>query len=169
MVRLTYAVLAAGILGCNRTDFPDNLPATLTQVDEIRNNADLDAQEKRDGLAALGFDDLTINALLKTERLANQFGGTLRSAFDKVVGDQYDLLTPDEVQLYGDATDQATIDDVTAQAITTLFVDHGIHSKAELQEFLAAPGVDLPSTIDPTTLKAVFVDFNPNDMIDKLP
>lgn len=166
---LSCALIGAGLLGCNRTDFPDYLPANQTQVNEIRNNSGLTAQEKRDALVALGFDDLTINALLKSERTGNQLGGTLRTAYDKVVNGQYDQMTPDEVQLYGDATAVATIDDATAQAIVTLFRDQSITSKSDLQTFLTDPARDLPDTIDATTLTEIFVNFNPNDIIDKLP
>lgn len=160
---------AAALTACNRTTFQDSAGATIKQVDQIRNDKNLTAQEKRDALAALGFDDVTINALLKSERTGNQYGGTLRTAYNKVVDGQLDQLTPDEVQLYGDATAVATISDDSAQAIVSLFVDEDIQTATELGDLLVRSDVNLSDKIDKTTLTQVFVDFDPNTIIDKLP
>jgi len=159
----------AWLAGCGQTNFPDAVDSNLTAVDRIRNDATLEPQEKRDRLANLGFDEITINALLRDDRLANQFGGDLESALDKIIGGSYSTLTPDEVQAYGDATAVTTFSDEAAQRIADLFLNQSINSADQLSEYLDDPGRVLDPDIDETDLTEVFVDFDPDDALDALP
>ena len=170
---LAVTVLAAIVMtlaaGCGQTTFDDALGATLEQVDYIRGSGTLEPQEKRAALAEFGIDPVTINGLLQTERLANQFGGDLSSAYDKVANDQLDQMTPDEVQYYGDATDLTTYSDAEAQAVVDFFNENGIESVDELETALDDPTIGLPTTIDETDLRGVFIDTSLDDVRDKLP
>ena len=164
-------VLLSGIclsIGCGQVFYPAALGLSLEDVQEIINNDSLDAQEKRERLADNGIDEVVINGLLKDERLANQFGGDLESAYDKVVGDQMTEMTPDEVQYYGDATDQTTYDDTEAQAIVDFFIDNEIDSLTELEDYLDDDTQEIPSAIDETNLRSVFIDTSTDDVQDKL-
>jgi hypothetical protein len=160
---------AAVISGCGATDFDDALPATLEDVNAIRNDGALEPWEKRSDLAALGFDEVTINGLLAGERLGNQFGGTLSTALDKVVAERFTELTPDEVQLYGDATDQSTYSDDEAQAIVWLFGDYDINTPDELQAFVDDPASQVPDEVDEEILVEVFINTDPDDVRAELP
>jgi hypothetical protein len=145
---------------------------TLEQVNLIRDSDTLTPQEQRDALAEYGLDPVTINGLLSSIRLANQFGGDLSSAYDKVVNDQLSSMTPDEVQYYGDATDEATLEDAEAQAIVDLFQDLFPEDTAdwqtELEEFLDDPANELPAGIDELNLRSIFVDTSTDYVRDKL-
>lgn len=163
------ALAGTSLAGCGQANFDNAVNTDLTQVDRIRSDATLEPQEKRERLARMGFDEVTINALLRDVRLGNQFGGDLESALDKVVGGSYATLTPDEVQAYGDATDLTTFSDESAQAIADLFVDRSINTADELQEYLDDPARVISGQIDVTSLSDVFVDFNPDDALDALP
>ena len=167
MVLTGLAVALAG--GCGTTHFDAALPATLQDVDAIRDNDALAPSEMREQLAALGIDPVTINGLLAGVRLANQFGGTLTSAYNHVINDEFTELTPDEVQLYGDATDQTTYSDDEAQAIVWFFGDNDIDSAEELQAFVDDPANDVPAEIDAGILVEVFIHTDPNDIRDGLP
>lgn len=166
--------------GCGQTEFSAALDASLQAVERIRNDNSLEPQEKRDALAnELNLDpndpntDALINGLLQGEPLANQFGGTLSSAFDKVthVDDaRWTDLTPDEVQFYGDAADVTKYADAEAQAIVDFFNDNAtINTSDGLEDFLDNPANELPAAIDETNLRAVFIDTSVNDVRDKLP
>lgn len=154
--------------GCGQTYFPDALDPSLEDVDRIRQSEKLEPQEMRDALADYGIDNVTINGLLQGVRLGNQFGGDLSSAYNKVRDDQLSEMTPDEVQFYGDATDQVTLDDAEAQAIVDFFNDNDIDSLTELEEFLDDPTSELPAGIDETNLRSVFIDTSTDDVRDKL-
>ncbi len=154
--------------GCGQTYFPDALDPSLEDVDRIRQSETLEPQEMRDALADSGIDNVTINGLLQEVRLGNQFGGDLSSAYNKVMEDQLSEMTPDEVQFYGDATDQVTLDDAEAQAIVDFFNDNDIDSLTELEEFLDDPTSELPAGIDETNLRSVFIDTSTDDVRDKL-
>lgn len=155
--------------GCGQTNFDAALPLTLEEVDEIRNNENLEPQEKRDLFASFGISETTINGLLAEERLANQFGGDLQSAFDKVVGDALSTLTPDEVQVYGDATAVTTYEDEQALAIAGFFADNNIGSPEDLRSALDAPATQVPDAIDVSDMEAVFIDTDPDEVADQLP
>jgi hypothetical protein len=157
------------VVGCGQTEFGAALDATLAQVERIRGDESLEPREKRDALAEFGIDAVTINGLLQAERLANQFGGDLSSAFEKVSNDRLSEMTPDEVQYYGDATEVTTYGDAEAQAIVALFVDNNLDSRADLEGFLDDPATEVPAAIDETNLREVFVDTSLEDVRAKLP
>ena len=172
----TFVCLLALSSGCN-FPLPNAWPATLTDVDAIRNDTDLTAQEKRAALEDLGFSPLAINGLLRTERLSNQYGGDLRTAYEKVVAEQFNKLTPDEVQIYADEASTVdtgfsyTLTDVQAQAIVDLFVGQEITSRVALSDLLddpirvAALSTDIPDGV----LNDVFVEFDSSQLLDQLP
>jgi len=167
----------AVVAGCSYTisDFEHALPATLEEVGRIRNNADLTGQQMREELQQLGFPPLIINALLSEQRTANQFGGDLRSAWEKVFGERFSELTPDEIQLYADAANEVSVKlpfdltDEAAQAMVDLFGEHSIATKDDLQAFLDDPGSEIPSSIPDDALLDVFIDFDPSQLTDSLP
>lgn len=154
--------------GCGQTEFSAALGTTLEQVDRIRNDDSLEPQEKRAALAQFGLDPVTINGLLQQERLGNQFGGDLSSAFDKVINEQLTEMTPDELQFYGDATDVTTYNDTEAQAIVDLLNDNNVNAPGELEDFLDDPATELPAAIDEANLRGVFIDTSVDDVRDKL-
>lgn len=158
-----------GVFGCGYTDLGGELQVSIPDVQAIQDNTNLDAQEKRDQLAALGFEQPTINALLRDERLGNQFGGTLETAIAKVEGNALRALTPDEVQHYGDATGVTTFSDDAAYAIAEFFSDRGFLTLAELEADLDDPGTEVPPEIDETDLRGVFLETDLEDVRDALP
>ncbi|MEW6250401.1 MAG: hypothetical protein AB1716_07125 [Planctomycetota bacterium] len=176
---LPVLVSAAAILltGCPPENYPNVVGTTISEVDRVRNDEDLTPQQKRDSLAQQGFAPTTINALLSTERLANQFGGDLRTAYVKVTGGQLLDMTPDEVQIYGDEasgvtdTDQldVVIEDAEAQAIVTLFQQNRIRTPEDLSDFLANPDSVIPSDIPPDVLRPLFIEFDPDLLLPELP
>lgn len=167
--RTLTAIGLALAAGCGQSSFDAALAPSLEDVGAIRDDESLEPQEKRDALTDLGIDAVTINGLLENVRLANQFGGGLSSAYDKVVNEQFSEMTPDEVQYYGDATGQATYADAEAQAIVDLFNEHDIDSPSELQDFLDDPLIALPTAIGESTLIAVFITTSPDGVRDELP
>lgn len=154
--------------GCGQTYFPDALPVSLETVDEIRNSDTLTPAEMRSQLADYGIDDVTINGLLSAVRLADQFGGDLQSAYDKVVDGQLSQMTPDEVQYYGDATAITTYTDSEAQAIVDFFTDEEIDTVAELETFLDESADQLPDDIDEENLRSVFIETSTDDVLAKI-
>ncbi len=160
---------AAFVLGCGQTEFPAALGPMYSDVNEVVTSGSLAPQEKRDRLAAMGIDEVTINGLLVDERLANQFGGSLADAIDKVAAGRLFDLTPDEVQYYGDATDATTYADSEAQAIADFFRQNAIGTPDDLQAFLDDPASELPEDIDQTDLETVFITTSIDDVRDKLP
>jgi hypothetical protein len=169
LVGLLCSGIAGLAAGCGTLIYPDALNTNLTETNGIVNDPDLDGAEKRSQLAALGIPETTINALLRDTRTANQFGGTLESAYDKVVGDNFTGMTPDEIQLYGDATDETTFSDEQAQALQDFFGATGINTATALETYLDTPGSEIPAVLDAGEVRAVFVDFNPDDVLDDLP
>src|SRR5262245_2403967 len=142
--------------GCGTEHFPGEVDAAnLTEVNQVRNNASLTGQEKRDQLRALGFDDVTINGLLRAERTANQFGGTENTAFDKVTGDLLLSMTPDEIQLYGDLTAATVFTDAQAQELSKLFIDNLIATVDELETWLNENDIDSPNGLTDENVQAV--------------
>jgi hypothetical protein len=163
------AGLLARLAGCGATDVTGQLDVNQTQITQIVQNTSLSLSERRAALADLGLSETTINAVLRGERLGNQFGGDLESAFEKITGGSYSTLTPDEIQAYGDASALATLTDEAAQRIATFFLTEPINTADQLEEFLDDAGRSLPSGIDATELRDIFVDFDPDDVIDDLP
>lgn len=160
------ALIAFG--GCGQTHFDAALNTSVEDVQAILDDDMLSSQETREALADLGIDEVTINALLRADRVANQFGGDLRSAFLKVSGGRLNELTPDEVQVYGDATAVTSYSDTEAQAIVDLFADAGVTTSDGLEALLDTPSFALPIGIDDENLREVFVNFNPNDVISQI-
>ena len=124
----------------------------------------------------LGFDPIAINALLIDERLANQFGGDLRTAYTKVTGGRFDLLTPDEVQVFGDEASAVStsgldvaIKDDQAQAIVSFFQSNNIRTPTDLSNYLADPQNVVPTAIPSNVLTPLFVDFDTSLLLPKLP
>lgn len=168
--------IACGLGGCpNPTR--NSFPTTIIEVDRIIADANLTPQERRVALEQEGLTPIAINALLRDVRLANQFGGNLRSAWEKVIDGRFQALTPDEIQLYGDeasdedATVNASINDAQAQAVLNFFVDQQIDNSAELSDFLADPAsaAQIPDDVPDDVLQDLFVDFDPERLRDRLP
>lgn len=161
--------------GCEISSFPNAIPASLGDVNAIRNDSDLSSAEKRDELAGLGVDQLTINAILVRDRTGNQFGGDLESALEKVTGGRLSDLTPDEVQIYTDAAaeEDTNIDfditDEAAAATVQLFVENDIDSSDALSTFLNDSNSEISSDIPEDFLETVFLDFDANLLLSKLP
>lgn len=172
---VSLLVLAAVLtVGCPPENYPTLNSATLKQVDAIRNNSALTPNEKRQQLAALGFSPETINSLLRSERLANQFGGDLRSAYYKVVQPSFLSLTPDEIQVYSDEASRVddTLNvgwsDVQATAVWEFFNNNYIESKDDLQAVLDS-GLEIPGDVTSNDLQGVFIDFDPERLLPRLP
>jgi len=172
---LLGAALLAACCSCAPTTFVNSFPPTLEEVNRIRDDNTLSASEKRDRLVALGLDPLTINAVLQAMPRGNQFGGSPRSAWDKVSLGELDQMTPDEVQLYGDVVSAASefldldLTDAEAQGCVDLFTEQDIQTRDELSSYLANPDNPIPSTIAREILVDLFVDTDPRDVISGLP
>jgi hypothetical protein len=154
---------------------PENaVPASRQDVEAIRDNESLTLQERRETLAAMGLSEIVINVVMIDQRLANQFGGDLRTALNKVSGERLSDLTPDEVQYYADAASGNNgapffdIQDEEAQAISDLFVDENINSADDVEAFLDDPNAEIPEATSRETLQDLFVDVDPNDLVDQL-
>ncbi len=178
----TLATIAIGTLllagGCPPEIFNNALPTTLEDINQIRGDSSLSTQEKRTQLGALGIAPLTINALLNSERLGNQYGGDLGTAYAKLIAPNLRSLTPDEVQIFGDEA-TAVIDDDTvlsialtdaeALAITTFFDDNGLLTPDELEAYLDNTANTVPDTIPDDVLRGLFVDFDTDLLLPELP
>lgn len=175
-IALTCLVLLGAALpgGCPRENYADLAPTDLAAVNRII-NGDLEGNDRREALAELGLSPLMINAVLRSEGLLNQFGGTRRTAYEKVAGDRLLDLTPDEVQIYANSVNQIdtdiayTLTDSQAQDIVTFFNDYGIRTRAALESFLDTPGSEVPDTIPDGALRDLFVDFDPALLLPILP
>jgi hypothetical protein len=174
-VRAFWACLLVSVgfaAGCGQTYYPDDLGVTQEKVTAIRTSTTLTPQEMRDALAAYGIDEVTINGLLSTVRLADQFGGDLQSAYDKVVDGKLSQMTPDEIQFYGDATEVTTFADADAQAIVDFFKENGIDTTAELKALLDPDGDltpnDIDANVDEQNLWDVFIDTDTDVVLAKL-
>lgn len=168
-------ILVATPGGCTPQTFPESVGVTSGAIDAIRDNTELTGTQKREALAAAGLDPVLINAVLKNDRTSNQFGGTLRTAFDKVTtSGRLDELTPDEMQLYSDAVESELgtsngLTDVSAQAIVKLLTDNNLTSLDSLKTFIDDPANEIPADIPNDFLKNVLVEFNHDLLIPKLP
>lgn len=167
--------LLALVLGCEISSFPDSIPTSLEDVNAIRNDEDLSSSEKRAELARLGVDQLTINAILSADRTGNQFGGDLESAFDKVTAGRLNDLTPDEVQIYADAVAEEDssiefdITDEEAALTVNLFAQNNIDSSDALSTFLNDSNSEISADIPEDFLENVFLDFDADLLLSKLP
>ena len=163
-------IVLAYLAGCGAVHFPGEFDtADVTNVNQILSNANLTGQEKRDQLSGLGIDQVTINGLLRSERTANQFGGTENTAFDKVTGDLLLTMTPDEIQLYGDLTNATVFTDAQAQELSELFIDQVIATVEELETWLTENDIDSPNGLTDENVQAVFIDTDPDTLIPDLP
>lgn len=166
----TVAGLALlGLAGCGQFNFERDLPITLEDLNAIRSDTSLEPEEKRAALEELGIDPVVINGLLRDERLANQFGGSLTTAYEKVVGDRFSDLTPDEIQFYAQTAADITYSDAEAQVIRNFFADTAINDAPSLEAFLDDSTSFLDPDIDGENLRAVFVDADPDDVLLELP
>jgi hypothetical protein len=176
ITRFVLATLLALVGACNGP-LQDALPTTMLQVNTILQDSTLSNQTKRTQLAGLGLTSVQIDALLSSVRTANQGGGDLRTAYDKVTAGQLNELTPDEVQLYADAAETAdstisyTLDDTEAQAIVDLLQSNDIASREQLVAFLDDPvkAASVPAAVPDGSLKGLFVTFDPTLLISQLP
>jgi hypothetical protein len=176
-VSVLLGSLALFACGCPSENYPNLLPATGVELNRVLQNSQLTLQETRTELANLGVDPVTINGLLQADRLGNQFGGDLRTAYTKITQPDFMSLTPDEVQVWGDEASaldpndslEVTLTDAAAQAIVTLFRNEGLASATALENFLADPLSSIPSAIPDGVLQSLFVDFDPENLLTKLP
>ena len=173
MASILTVLLLVG--GCPPENYPTLAPATLNQANQITGDTTLTPQQRRLQLASLGLDPVTINTLMQSVRTANQFGGDLRSAYNKVVAPNFIALTPDEVQIYGDeatnldSTLSFTISDAEAAAIVNFFNDNDLTSKDLLKTYLDDPANEVPSAITKADLQSLFIDFDPQRVLPDLP
>lgn len=173
-IRFIIPVLTV-IAGCQPEQFEAAVGPRSEQIDEIRDNTQLSGQEKRDALSALGLDPVLINATLSGERTANQYGGTLRTAFEKVTtAGRLTELTPDEIQLYSDAVDNQNntsvgLTDARARAVQKFLTDNGLSDLSLLEEYVTDKGNEIPGDIPADFLKNAFVEFDHDDLIPVLP
>lgn len=167
--------LLAALVGCPLENFSNTIPTEQDAINDIVNDTDLEVQERRDALLNLGLTPSTVNGLLSGVRTGNQFGGTLTTAFNKVVAERFTTLTPDEVQLYSDAAETANnalsfnLSDVAALAVTEFFADQTLNTPEEVLAFTNDAGNEIPSEIPTGFLTDVFVDLDPNAIVDQLP
>lgn len=178
MMRFRWTALVAGLVagmwGCGLEFPPDAVGVNLTEVNRIRADTGLTPQERREQLRELGLSDSTINGLLRNERTGNQFGGTLRSAYDKVKVGTFTQLTPDEIQFYGDAARTAggpnfTLTDPQAQAIATFVRAQGLNTSDDVAAFLADPNNVVPDDVPAGVMQQLFVDFDEDEVLDQIP
>jgi hypothetical protein len=165
------------LAGCPPEDYGTLVPATLTQINRIHNDPNMPPWEMRSRLADLGLDAATINVVLSDKVLGNQFGGTLRTAYDKLTEPQYTALTPDEIQIFAiQASSVGTalnvqFNDDQAQAVAKWFRDNDLNSGAEVDAYLNVPGHTAPPGIDngADTVRSLFVSFDYSLLLPKLP
>lgn len=161
--------VCALLMGCGAQNLDTFLPTTLDHVDDIRNSTALEPQEMRDQLAALGFDDVTINGLLRAITFGNQFGGTITTAYNKVVNGEIFSLTPDEIQIYANESGAGSFTDDSASKLAAWFADNSITTGESLGTALDDPAIEFVSGLGADTVRAVFVDFDPADLLPSLP
>lgn len=178
MRRMLVVILScAGWLagGCPPEDYSNLVPLTQAEITRIVNDENLNPQEQRLQLEALGVSPLTINALLRDKPLGNQFGGDLRTAYQKVIEANLQALTPDEIQIYAaqvasvDSTLGANFSDAQAQDIVDFLADSDLSSAEELATFLAQSPEFVPSSVTADDLQNVFVEFVPSLLLPVLP
>ncbi len=176
---IATTLLTCGLLlgGCPDENLNDDAGVTLFDVNLIRNDDGLTVQQQREELVALGLTPRIVNALLQDERLGNQYGGDLRSAYEKIAGDDFTALTPDEVQIYVDAASAADEDDELdveladdeAQTIVSFLTANNLNSSEELAEYLDDSGGSVPANIPDDVLELAFIEFDPDLLLPELP
>jgi hypothetical protein len=172
LIVLVPLVLSTGALtllvGCPPEDYASLLPPTLAEITAIHDDTTLSPPEMRSRLAELGLDPVTINAVLQDKTLANQFGGTLRTAYDKLASGNFTALTPDEIQIYAsqvngiDPTISVQLSDAQAQDLLTMFQSNDLQNPTQVAAWLDTPGNFVPSSITDgaTVVRNLFVDFD---------
>jgi hypothetical protein len=164
--------------GCPPENYGDLLSPTLAEITRIHDDTTMSPQEMRSRLAELGLDSVTIDAVLQDKPLANQGGGTLRTAYQKLVAPDFMALTPDEVQLFGiqankiDSTlASGNITDEQAQAIVSMFQNNFLSSPADVTAFLDTPGNNVPSVVTngDALVRGLFVNFAFQSLLPFLP
>lgn len=168
-ILMTASVSVGLSAGCGQTHLPDAVDTNLARVGQIRDDANLTGQEKRDQLLELGLSDVDINGLLRATRTANQFGGTAETGLNKVANGQLNTMTPDEVQLYGDLVGEATFSDAQAQDLINLLILNGLATQDALKTFLEENDIDTPAGLNVGDVQATFVDAKPEDFLENLP
>lgn len=172
---LPLALLAC-LCGCPGEYFPNSSDAVQGQVTQILSDGDLTAAQQREALEELGLGNEAINLLLDNERLANQDGGDLGSAYDKVVGGALASMTPDELQHYADAGDTAAglglnLGDTNAALIARILSENGLNTADQVSNYLADPTG--PTSVSPVAdiVQALLVDLDPLDsaLVNQLP
>jgi hypothetical protein len=163
------------VAGCALAPLPGAPDTNLEEIAAITGNPNLTDAEKRQRLEDLGVEPVVINTFLKDEITANQFGGTLASALDKVVQGRLSEMTPDEVQLYTEGaavTPDGTVtslDDKAAALSVALFRKNGIDTLDELRAFLDDEANEVPNAIPENALRQIFLDVDPNEVRKQLP
>ena len=106
--------------------------------------------------------------------IANQGGGTGRTAYAKIVQPAFLALTPDEIQLYNFFANQAdptlglSISDEEALAIADFFDAYDLNSPDDLEAYLNAGG-PIWTSIPDEVLPKLFLDFDPDLVLPLLP
>ncbi len=177
---LTTGLLSGTLLfliGCPAESFDSLAPATLAEIDRIRNDTTMPVPEMRSRLAELGLDPITINAVLWDKPLGNQFGGTLRTAYEKLTIPDFTALTPDEIQMFAakatevDDTLSLQFNDQQAQALSNMFRNNSLTSPADLTSYLDTPGNSVPTAVGvgDEDVRSLFVDFDLSLLLPELP
>ena len=172
---VTVALLAL-LAGC-AGPLAESMPFTRADISKITADDTLTPQEKRTELEKLGLSPTVINAILSGTRLGNQYGGDLRTAYEKVTTGRYNEMTPDEVQIFGDEASSVddtldyTITDGQAQDIVSFFEANEIATVDDLLNFLDDPMsvLSIPGTIPDGVLNDLFINFDTDLLIDVLP
>lgn len=174
---IAFLTAAASLMGCGLEplSLPDGRKVFAEDLTPIINSS-LSAQEKRDRLGELGLDPLTINGLLQSERTGNQFGGTLRTAYAKMTAPRFSDMTPDELQIYTDAARAAgaagfsiSLTDEQAQVLRDLLVAENLNSTSDVEVFIGDPGKEIPPVLSVDALAQIFINLDPNTVLQQLP
>lgn len=160
--------------GCPPEDYPNAVPAVpASEIDAIvRQN--LPDDETRAELEALGLSPLTVNAILRDKQFANQFGGSIRTAYAKVTEPDFLDLTPDEIQVFNffaneaDPNLQTTVNDGEAQSVVDFFYEYDLRTPDDIQGYLDAGG-SIWTSIPEDLIPKLFLDFDPNLVIPLMP
>jgi hypothetical protein len=175
MAPFVLAVTMLASCGLDPLALPDGGKVFAEDLTPIISSG-LSAQEKRDRLGELGLDPLTINGLLQSERTGNQFGGTLRTAYEKMSAPRFSDMTPDELQIYTDAARAAgaagfsiNLTDEQAQALRDLLVAERLNSSADVEAFVGDPGKEIPPVLPADALTQIFINLDPDTVLQQLP
>jgi hypothetical protein len=181
LIVLAPLALSAGVLalllGCPPEDYASLLPPTLAEIKRIHDDPNLAAPEMRSRLTELGLDPVTINVIMQDKTLGNQFGGTLRTAYGKLVSGNFTALTPDEIQIYASQVNQVDsaisqqFTDAQAQALASLFQTNYLQNPTDVAAWLDTPGNFVPAVIPDgaTVVRDLFVDFDFHRLLPILP